>query len=124
MSGRIGEAFLARITIDDAPRRRFGEPVRIDRESHSTSTYRDHWKADFSAALALVSNSPALLACSSTCGQSVEFLTLPPYMDELATMPFRPDDEGCLTVPVRPGLGIALNRDALPRFGIEWQWIL
>jgi D-galactarolactone cycloisomerase len=32
-------------------------------------------------------------------------------------VPFRPDKEGYLTIPDRPGLGIELNREALKRFG-------
>jgi len=47
----------------------------------------------------------------------VEYLTPSPYLDELVTTPFRPDAEGYLTVPDKPGLGIELNREALRRFG-------
>ena len=32
--------------------------------------------------------------------------------------PFKPDADGMLTIPDRPGLGIELNREALKRFGI------
>ena len=48
----------------------------------------------------------------------VEYLTPSPYLDELMTTPFRPDAEGFLTVPDKPGLGIELNREALKRFGM------
>jgi L-alanine-DL-glutamate epimerase-like enolase superfamily enzyme len=48
----------------------------------------------------------------------VEFLTPSPYVDDLITVPFRPDAEGFLTIPDAPGLGIELNRDALKRFGV------
>src|SRR5713226_7329985 len=48
----------------------------------------------------------------------VEFLTPSPYLDELIIEPFRPDAEGYLHVPTKPGLGIELNREALKRFGI------
>ena len=48
----------------------------------------------------------------------VEYLTPCVYLDELITQPFRPDAEGYLAVPDRPGLGIELNRDALKRFGV------
>jgi D-galactarolactone cycloisomerase len=48
----------------------------------------------------------------------VEYLTPSPYLDELVTTPFRPDAEGYLNVPDRPGLGIELNREALKRFGV------
>jgi D-galactarolactone cycloisomerase len=48
----------------------------------------------------------------------VEYLTPCAYLDELITEPFRPDAEGYLTVPDRPGLGVELNREALKRFGV------
>jgi D-galactarolactone cycloisomerase len=48
----------------------------------------------------------------------VEYLTPSPYLDEIITEPFRPDAEGFLTVPDKPGLGIELNRDALKRYGV------
>ena len=35
-----------------------------------------------------------------------------------AVPPFRPDAEGVLNVPDKPGLGIELNREALKRFGV------
>src|SRR6058998_1504984 len=47
----------------------------------------------------------------------VEYLTPCVYLDELITEPFRPDAEGYLTVPDRPGLGIELNQEALKRLG-------
>jgi L-alanine-DL-glutamate epimerase-like enolase superfamily enzyme len=47
----------------------------------------------------------------------VEYLTPTPYIDELITEPFKPDAEGCLTIPEKPGLGIELNREALKRYG-------
>jgi D-galactarolactone cycloisomerase len=48
----------------------------------------------------------------------VEFLTPSPYLDELVTEPFRPDADGYLHVPEKPGLGVELNREAMKRFGI------
>jgi hypothetical protein len=48
----------------------------------------------------------------------VEFLTPSTYMDDLITQPFRPDSEGFLAIPTRPGLGIELNQEALKRFGV------
>lgn len=47
----------------------------------------------------------------------VEFLTPSPYIDDIITEPFRPDAEGYLTIPERPGLGVELNREALKRYG-------
>jgi L-alanine-DL-glutamate epimerase-like enolase superfamily enzyme len=48
----------------------------------------------------------------------VEFLTPSPYIDELITEPFKPDAEGYLHIPTKPGLGIELNREALRRYAI------
>ncbi len=48
----------------------------------------------------------------------VEFITPSPYLDELITVPFRPDAEGNLHVPTGPGLGVELNREALKKYGI------
>lgn len=47
----------------------------------------------------------------------VEFLTPSPYMDELILNPFKPDAEGYLNIPTKPGLGIELNPDAMKRYG-------
>ena len=57
------------------------------------------------------------LACAMPVAKYVEFLTPSPYMDELILTPFRPDAEGYLTLPDKPGLGIELNPDAMKRFG-------
>jgi L-alanine-DL-glutamate epimerase-like enolase superfamily enzyme len=47
----------------------------------------------------------------------VEFLTPSPYIDELITVPFKPDSEGYLPISDKPGLGIELNREALKKYG-------
>src|SRR5438552_2473872 len=47
----------------------------------------------------------------------VEYLTPTPYIDELIMVPFKPDAEGFLRIPEKPGLGIELNREALKRYG-------
>ncbi|MCI0704073.1 MAG: mandelate racemase/muconate lactonizing enzyme family protein [Planctomycetia bacterium] len=57
------------------------------------------------------------LSSAMPVAKYVEFLTPSPYVDELITVPFRPDADGFLTIPDAPGLGIELNRDALKRFG-------
>jgi D-galactarolactone cycloisomerase len=57
------------------------------------------------------------LSAAMPVARYVEYLTPSPYLDELVTTPFRPDAEGYLTVPDRPGLGVQLNREALKRFG-------
>jgi D-galactarolactone cycloisomerase len=57
------------------------------------------------------------LTASLPVARYVEYLTPSPYLDELVTEPFRPDAEGYLPIPDKPGLGIELNRDALKRYG-------
>jgi L-alanine-DL-glutamate epimerase-like enolase superfamily enzyme len=46
----------------------------------------------------------------------VEYLTPSAYIDEITTEPFRLDDHGLLTIPTRPGLGIAIDGEKLKRF--------
>ena len=58
------------------------------------------------------------LAAAMPVATYVEFLTPSPYMDEIITAPFRPDAEGYLNVPDRPGLGIELDRAAIRQYGI------
>jgi L-alanine-DL-glutamate epimerase-like enolase superfamily enzyme len=57
------------------------------------------------------------LSAAMPVARYVEYLTPSPYLDELVTVPFRPDAEGLLTVPDGPGLGIELNREAMERMG-------
>lgn len=57
------------------------------------------------------------LSAAMPVARYVEYLTPCVYLDEIITEPFRPDAEGYLTVPDRPGLGVELNREALKRFG-------
>ncbi len=45
----------------------------------------------------------------------VEYLTPTPLIDDLVTIPFQLDDEGCLAIPAGPGLGLDLNPDGLAR---------
>ncbi len=58
------------------------------------------------------------LTASVPIARYVEFLTPSVYIDELITEPFRPDAEGYLRVPTKPGLGIELNREAMRRYGV------
>lgn len=46
----------------------------------------------------------------------VEYLTPCAYIDELTTEPFRLDEQGYLTIPTRPGLGIEVDPQRLTRF--------
>jgi D-galactarolactone cycloisomerase len=46
----------------------------------------------------------------------VEYLTPCAYIDQVTTEPFQLDDEGLLTIPTAPGLGIEIDPDKLKRF--------
>jgi len=56
------------------------------------------------------------LAAAIPVALYVEFLTPSPYIEEILTEPFQLDENGMLTIPDKPGLGIELDRDALARF--------
>jgi L-alanine-DL-glutamate epimerase-like enolase superfamily enzyme len=45
----------------------------------------------------------------------VEYLTGSPFIDELVADPWRLDPDGMLPIPSRPGLGLALNREAVAK---------
>ena len=57
------------------------------------------------------------LSAAMPVARYVEYLTPCVYLDEIITEPFRPDAEGYLSIPDKPGLGIELNREALRRLG-------
>jgi len=57
------------------------------------------------------------LAAAMPVARYVEFLTPSPYIDALLAVPFVVDADGFLPIPDKPGLGIALNREILGRFG-------
>ncbi len=57
------------------------------------------------------------LSAALPVARYVEYLTPCVYLDEIITEPFRPDTEGYLSIPDKPGLGVELNREALERFG-------
>jgi L-alanine-DL-glutamate epimerase-like enolase superfamily enzyme len=46
----------------------------------------------------------------------VEFQTGVPYVEEIITTPFQLDQDGLLTVPSGPGLGVVLDPDAIARY--------
>ncbi len=45
----------------------------------------------------------------------VEYLTPTPYIDELLVEPFQLDEDGMLSIPDKPGLGIEINMEALSK---------
>ncbi len=46
----------------------------------------------------------------------VEYIAGSPYVDELAAERWQLDEEGMLSIPEAPGLGIALDVDAVARY--------
>jgi D-galactarolactone cycloisomerase len=56
------------------------------------------------------------LAAALPVARYVEYLTPAPYIEQIITEPFELDDDGLLTIPEQPGLGVELDRDALKRF--------
>lgn len=55
------------------------------------------------------------LAASMPVAHLVEYQVDSPYIDGIAVTPFRLDDDGCLSVPAGPGLGVELDVDAVER---------
>ncbi len=56
------------------------------------------------------------LSAAIPVARYVEYLTPSPYIDELTAEPFHLDDQGLLTIPSRPGLGVEIDQDKLKRF--------
>ena len=46
----------------------------------------------------------------------VEYITESPYVDELAAGGWTLDEDGMLPIPEAPGLGIALDEDAVTKY--------
>ncbi|MBM3891630.1 MAG: mandelate racemase/muconate lactonizing enzyme family protein, partial [Verrucomicrobia bacterium] len=46
----------------------------------------------------------------------VEYLTGSPFIDEIAAGGWRLDADGMLSIPDKPGLGLALNPDAVKKY--------
>jgi D-galactarolactone cycloisomerase len=62
------------------------------------------------------------LASANRSTDFVEYLTGSPFIDELNSQPWSVDSDGMLPIPEAPGLGIALNMDAVERFtGVRWE---
>jgi D-galactarolactone cycloisomerase len=53
----------------------------------------------------------------------VEYITGSPYLDELVEGGWHLDDEGMLAIPDTPGLGIALDLDAVARYTGGGPWL-
>ena len=46
----------------------------------------------------------------------VEYLTGSPYVDDIAAEPWALDEDGMLPIPEKPGLGLALNEEAVAKY--------
>ena len=55
------------------------------------------------------------LAAAMPVARYVEYITPAPYIDEIVATPFVLDADGMLAIPTGPGLGIALDPDAVER---------
>jgi L-alanine-DL-glutamate epimerase-like enolase superfamily enzyme len=50
----------------------------------------------------------------------VEYITPAPYIEDLVEQPFTLDEEGCLSIPEAPGLGLAWSAEGVKRYsGME-----
>ncbi len=49
----------------------------------------------------------------------VEYLTGSPFVDNLASVPWKLDSDGMLPIPSEPGLGVAIDPDALAKYSRE-----
>ena len=58
------------------------------------------------------------LSAAMPVARYVEYLTPSPYLEAIIVEPFRMDEEGFLTIPTRPGLGIELNREGLKQYSL------
>ena len=59
------------------------------------------------------------LASAMPQSDLVEFIGGSPYLDGIVAEPFQIDDEGYLQIPDKPGLGIALNPEAVARYTLD-----
>lgn len=51
----------------------------------------------------------------------VEYKTGSPYIDEVATGGWKLDEDGMLSIPEKPGLGLVLDHDAVGRYSEGWK---
>ena len=59
------------------------------------------------------------LAAALPHADLVEYIGGSPYVDGILAEPFALDGEGCLAIPDKPGLGVALDREKLKRFTVD-----
>ncbi|MDE2724604.1 MAG: mandelate racemase/muconate lactonizing enzyme family protein, partial [Gemmatimonadota bacterium] len=59
------------------------------------------------------------LAAAHPIARWVEYITPSPYIEDIVTTPFSLDEDGLLTIPTAPGLGIELDWDAVRHYSGE-----
>jgi D-galactarolactone cycloisomerase len=55
------------------------------------------------------------LVASMPVARYVEYITPSPYIEDILATPFKLDNDGCLPIPMQPGLGIQLDTDYLSK---------
>jgi len=56
------------------------------------------------------------LAAAMPNARYVEYITPSPYMDDLSTVPPQLDEDGLLTIPTTPGLGVTLDPEKIAHY--------
>ena len=56
------------------------------------------------------------LVAAVPCARWVEYITPAPYIEELLAVPIHPDENGMISIPDGPGLGLEWNPDGIARF--------
>ncbi|MBT4139978.1 MAG: mandelate racemase/muconate lactonizing enzyme family protein, partial [Candidatus Latescibacteria bacterium] len=56
------------------------------------------------------------LAAAHPTARWVEYITPSPYIEDIITNKFELDENGLLTIPTTPGLGLELDWDAIKHF--------
>ena len=111
------------VVSKSAPKNPFHE-ARNERKIASSESRRIAWLA-FDHNVQMVSHgwntaiglaADLQLAAAMPVARYVEYLTPCAYLEELTVEPFVIDDDGCLEIPDRPGLGVELDRDRLKQF--------
>ena len=88
-------------------------------EEHRIAQYADDHSILFvphgwNTAVGLAADLQLLAAAANA--RWVEYITPAPYIEDLLVQPIVPDDEGMITIPDAPGLGLKWNPDGIAKF--------
>ncbi|MAM90818.1 MAG: mandelate racemase [Opitutaceae bacterium] len=88
-------------------------------EEYRIAQYADDHSIQFvphgwNTAIGLVADLQLVAATANT--QWVEYITPAPYIEELLANPIALDDDGCISIPDGPGLGMEWNPDGIAKF--------